>query len=309
MSGNGNSVIVGSHKASGVEGQVARGAYIFVLGSQGDWQVEQQLLSSTPSSNVDSKFGSSVSMSYGGDRVAIGASGDLTDGGAVHVFSRSSGVWTREALLNRDGPQEADQFGHSLALNAAGERLLVGAPASQSGSGTLTVFSRMQTEQGEWDWIEEAILSTTTSQQLGLKLAVSSEGNRCISGAKDSNGTGAAYIFSRSSVTGVWTEEARLTPSGATTGNHFGGQVAMSNDGSRVLVGDFGHEGSAALAYIFQWGEQQGWVEETRITARDDEWELALQSIREHPMRRGGASHSKPSQLLSTGAAPAKEMA
>ncbi|RSZ59200.1 filamentous hemagglutinin N-terminal domain-containing protein [Massilia atriviolacea] len=100
-------------------------------------------------------FGSSVALSGDGKRLAIGASAgggfsDLTNGpGSVRVVDFSDAAFSAPAVsatLGRDYTVGAnadvtlgdgDNFGFALALNAAGERLVVGAPYANSADGSV----------------------------------------------------------------------------------------------------------------------------------------------------------------------------
>ncbi|WP_323131403.1 hypothetical protein [Sinorhizobium medicae] len=88
----------------------------------------------------DDRFGSSVSLNAAGDRLAVGAPGDgsVVEAGAAYLFSftdRAFSDGAPELVIDKDYPgfngaalEEADRFGSSVSLNAAGDRLAVGAP-------------------------------------------------------------------------------------------------------------------------------------------------------------------------------------
>jgi filamentous hemagglutinin family protein len=100
-------------------------------------------------------FGSSVALSGDGKRLVAGASAgggfsDLSNGpGSVRVIDFSNGAFSAPALsatLGRDYTVGAnadvtlgdgDNFGFALALNAAGDRLVVGAPYANSATGSV----------------------------------------------------------------------------------------------------------------------------------------------------------------------------
>ena len=78
----------------------------------------------------DDYFGWSVSLDADGDRMAIGAiynDGNGNNSGHVRVYALSSGTWTQ---LGSDinGEASNDQSGRSVSLNAAGDRVAIGAP-------------------------------------------------------------------------------------------------------------------------------------------------------------------------------------
>ena len=93
-------------------------------------------------------FGMSVALS--GDTLAVGATGEASDGssqsdnslsdaGAAYVFTRSGTTWTQQAYVKASNPDSDDNFGYSVAL--FGDTLAVGATGEDSNA-TGTQASR-----------------------------------------------------------------------------------------------------------------------------------------------------------------------
>jgi hypothetical protein len=74
------------------------------------------------------RFGTALALS--GDTLAVGATGEDSDSGAVYVFRRSGTSWQQEALLQASNAESYDHFGASVALS--GDTLAVGAPQEDS---------------------------------------------------------------------------------------------------------------------------------------------------------------------------------
>ena len=91
-----------------------------------------------------------------------------------------------------------------------------------------------------------------TAEQ-GYSVAVSADGNTMIVGGigdnANGNHVGAAWVYTRSG--GVWTEQAKLVPSDATSAAQFGYSVALSADGNTALVGGQGDNASTGAAWVF----------------------------------------------------------
>jgi hypothetical protein len=91
-----------------------------------------------------------------------------------------------------------------------------------------------------------------TAEQ-GYSVAVSADGNTMIVGGvgdnANGNHVGAAWVYTRSG--DVWTEQAKLLPSDATSGAQFGYSVALSADGNTALVGGQGDNASTGAAWVF----------------------------------------------------------
>jgi hypothetical protein len=154
-------------------------------------------------------FGVSVSLS--GDTLAVGASDEsscaqgvngnqadngCTAAGAVYVFTRSGSTWSQQAYLKPSNPNAQDIFGWSVSLS--GNTLAVGAPNEQS---CATGINGNQLDNGCGGFVL--------------------------------NGSGAAYIFTRSG--NVWAQEAYVKASNTRTGHSFG--IHVSLDGDTLAVG------------------------------------------------------------------------
>ena len=81
-------------------------------------------------SNSD-QFGFSVAMSNSGNRVAVGARYDddavnnYSNCGSVSMYDWNGGSWSQVGS-QINGPSSNYQFGTSIALNGAGDRLVIG---------------------------------------------------------------------------------------------------------------------------------------------------------------------------------------
>jgi hypothetical protein len=120
-------------------------AYVFVR-SGGKWSQEAYMKAFN--SRVNDQFGWAVAISRDGNTVAVGAhledskatglNGDQTDAsaedsGAVYVYTRDSGKWTPAAYVKAPNTRESAEFGISVALNADGKVLAVGATKEDGG--------------------------------------------------------------------------------------------------------------------------------------------------------------------------------
>src|SRR6516165_9914971 len=99
--------------------------------------------------------------------------------------------------------------GTSVALSAAGNTAIVGAPIESNSVGGVYVFIRNPTQSGVGAWTQQARLSGSHTQtilvQQGWSVALSADGNTAIwGGPGDNNTAGAAWVFTRSP-SGGWT--------------------------------------------------------------------------------------------------------
>jgi len=88
-----------------------------------------------------------------------------------------------------------------------------------------------------------------TGDQIGLSVALSADGNTLGFGGPLRNLTGAAWVYAR--VAGVWTLQAELTGSPATTEDSQGSHVALSADGNTFAVGSPGTNSGLGQTFVF----------------------------------------------------------
>ena len=100
---------------------------------------------------------------------------------------------------------EEGKFGFSVALSPEGTTALIGGPADNEGAGAAWVFTRTS---GVWTQQGEKLTGGGEggAGAFGTSVALSAEGNTAVIGAPaDNEGTGAAWVFTRTS--GVWTQQ------------------------------------------------------------------------------------------------------
>jgi len=147
------------------------------------------------------------------------------------------------------------ELGYSVALSADGNTAIAGGPfdASLTG-GAAWVFTRAN---GVWSQQGNKLVPSDVSgshTQVGCSVALSADGNTALIGGRfDSNGAGAAWVFTRTN--GVWSQQgAKLVGAGASSGSaNQGSSVALSADGNTALLGgpEDGTATFAGAAWVF----------------------------------------------------------
>ena len=158
LSGNGKTLAVGAiyedSAARGINGiesdnsSYDSGAvYVYSNGISG-WNQEAYMKASN--SDPGDFYGYALSLSYSGDRLAIGAkqeqgnvagiNGDESDNsagqnGAVYVYTRMSGAWSKQSYIKAINPSLSYYFGASVAVSGNGQNIAVGA-YYDNGTGT-----------------------------------------------------------------------------------------------------------------------------------------------------------------------------
>ena len=183
-------------------------------------------------------FGYSVALSRDGGTALIGAYSKMVgtnrSQGAAYIFVKNGGNWTQQAELTALGAATADQFGFSVALSSDGNTALIGAWNATSNLGFAYIFIRDGV-----NWLQQVKLTNNdkTADFFSSSVALAGDGNTVVIGAPaNRNGApGAAYIFTRSG--NNWIQLARLAASDGVSYDQFGTSVALSDDGTVVLIG------------------------------------------------------------------------
>lgn len=82
-------------------------------------------------------FGMAMDLDARGETLAVGNSSDsrlVYMQGAVTIMRRGATTWSYDSVVLPSTPTSSGSFGFHLALNSAGDRLIVGAPAQSSGT-------------------------------------------------------------------------------------------------------------------------------------------------------------------------------
>jgi len=172
----------------------------------------------------------------------------------------------------------ADDMGSSVAISDSGEVGVAGAPAwgpdaidSVGEDGAVVVFQRQKnlTPGVHSLWSQRQLIQSTfctyhdTNELFGSSVDLSADGLTLIAGAPGApgvlippagpapgtcaaNSTGYVAVFTRASTADPFTLAARIFRDGASADENFGAAVALSDDGTRAVVGAPGVDGADA---------------------------------------------------------------
>jgi hypothetical protein len=143
--------------------------------------------------------------------------------------------------------------GFSVGLSGDGNTAIVGGLSDNSGIGAAWVYTR--DGQGVWSQQGSNLVGTGAagSPQQGWSVALSGDGNTAIvGGPDDSLGTGAAWVFTRSSQ-GLWTQQgSKLVGTGGVANSAQGISVALSGDGNTAIVGGLSDNSGIGAAWVYE---------------------------------------------------------
>ena len=214
------------------------------------WTQQQKFYAGDPKANAC--FGESIAMNKDGTLAYISSRDTVkgTGAGAVYIFRRSGDVWTQQQKLTPDYIKEADYFGSSVAMNADGTYVAIGAGDDDEAGdnfGGVYVYSypsRIALSQSKESFSLQGFLTDPegkTNDYYGRGVALSEDGAWAAVGAelRDDNAlanSGCVYIYKRKGQT--WIKSATLYANPMAESGAFGWAVALDATGSQLLVSE-----------------------------------------------------------------------
>ena len=187
MNDVGDTIIIGAHLNDG-NGDASGQARVFTL-TDGAWNQVGDDIDGEAAGDWSSY---SVAMNDVGDTVIIGA--PLNDGNGDHsgharVFTLTDGAWNQVGD-DIDGEAANDYFGSSVAMNAVGDTVIIGAPLNDGNgdtSGQARVFTLID---GAWNQVGGDIEGEAANDYFGWSVAMNNVGDTVIIGAAYNDGNG-----------------------------------------------------------------------------------------------------------------------
>jgi len=284
-----------------------RPGYVRVFATIEDGDTFQQLGNDIVGSGANDRFGQSISLSLDGRTLAVGAlwnDGNGEHSGHVRVFEYNSDLeeWTQ---LGQDlnGEREGDEAGASVALNANGDIVAVGAAlndgADGADSGHVRVFE-LSANRERWIQLGPDIEGQSADSYFGRSVALSADGFTLVSGANRNDlvgkDAGQVRVFRYDRESDEWSLLGSSI-SGRAVGDQFGKSVSISADGSTIAAG--------ADQYDFN-GSDVGQVRAFSLSEDDVQWtQLGQDIVGEDPEDLVGesVSLSADGRTLAVGAA------
>jgi hypothetical protein len=193
---------------------------------------------------ADDQFGTAVSLSGSGTRLAVGAIGDDdggTDAGHVRVFEFSSGAWSQIGP-DINGAENSEYFGSAVSLSTDGLRLAVGSPKHgvlDAGQSSIYLWNA---GARTWDVMGSPIAGEANDDLSGTSIALDADGDTVAIGAphNDDGGvrSGHVRVFGWTGV--AWAQQG-TDIRGEAAGDKAGTSVALSATGTRLVIGAPAH--------------------------------------------------------------------
>lgn len=219
-------------------------------------------------------------------RQQVGASSD-TDRAVAGAFSWDVNAPEETLLMPEYGAARLDGTGTAVAVNVAGDRVLVGA----AGRNEVLVMQRELCDGPCWTphgvLNGDAYGGINFDARLGSSVGFSADGVSAVVGAPGDGAAaelaGSAFVYEESG--GIWRTAARLLAEDAAATDLFGSTVAISPDGRVVVVGARGRDEEpstgtfrlmdSGAAYVFVRGSDNrgtnGWLlaQQQKLLASD----------------------------------------
>ncbi|MBO1320336.1 LamG-like jellyroll fold domain-containing protein [Acanthopleuribacter pedis] len=256
----GNTAVLGAPMAEGTGS-----AYVFERHFGGTEAWGEVLKVTSPESNLDDRFGSSVAIDV--NTLVVGAyngDGSEVDAGSAYVFKRDQGnplQWHEiKELIASDG-LVTDRFGWSVTIRK--DTIAIGADrhdvAGGINAGAVYLFERDHGGLETWGQVRKLfLLSPGNNDRFGHSISLNEASETLVVATPWSNEvlatSGSVSVFQRHfGGTQAWGKALVLTASEGASQDWFGYSVSMS--GSSVLVGapyDDDHGRDSGACYFFE---------------------------------------------------------
>ena len=212
-------------------------------------------------------FGSAVSLSNSGDRLAV--AGRFGDAIFVYDFNGEKGVWSQvgEDIIPDEGTIEFQNVSESLqAISAAvlsgnGQRLAVSSPYHSSGGvnrrGSVMVY---EYKEQIWTPVGDAILGKSRNSYMGDNHAIDISENGdviAIGDFRQRDNAGLVRVFRY--YTEGWTQLGSDLV-GEMSGDEFGGSLSLSANGRVLVTGSEKHNKMTGHVKVFRYSDES-WVQ------------------------------------------------
>ncbi len=188
---------------------------------------------------AEDRYGYGVAISDDGSRVAVGSylgDGGGTNSGHVRVFEYAGGAWVQVGS-NMYG-SAGRGTGFSLAMNAAGTKVVAGGPTSGAETGEVKAWELVG---GAWVQMGSAL---TGGSEFGHAVTMSDNGNRIglsYPSASGSSQPGFTRIYDWNGT--AWVQTG-ATIAGEAISDNSGVSLSLSGDGSMIAIGADNNLGS-----------------------------------------------------------------
>ena len=219
-----------------------------------------ETLNDTLFGSPSDEFGGSVAISSDGSRLAVGSpkwsDGVLDSIGKVEFYDRSVNIWNATGVSVTSG-RASSEFGSDIALNAQGDRLVVGSYLDDLGgvnTGATMVYEEVG--GGTWSQIGSDLRGEDFGDGAGIAVGIDNAGERIVVGAPFNPG-GGNFSGNMRMYELLGNNWVQVTPDldGDAPNDFFGFGVAISGNGNFVTSGSGSNDNAgidAGLTRVYE---------------------------------------------------------
>lgn len=276
VSMDGSVIVIGAPDANDWPGPDSGAVYVFEhtsgSGAYRAWTESQCLVASAGSNSW--RFGIETAISADGSVIAVGTMQFTEEDEKVFIFTRQGDIWIETDILILESIDDtySTAFGRSISVSDDGSIIVVGAyndncDEESKFNGSAYVYER---QGSSWSLKDKLVpMDAEAGDYFGYDLDISGDGSIIVVGAPEkwdtitltSNGPGSAYLFVRQG--SAWLQADKLLPldpnnsaQGEKVNDCFGSSVAITGDGSVIVIGAHQHEEdgneSHGAVYVFE---------------------------------------------------------
>jgi hypothetical protein len=233
ITNDGNTIIVGA-QYSDANGFNSGSTQVFEFDGT-NWILKGNILTGVS----NDEFGTSVSISNDGNRIAVGAPYTNTselDNGVLRIFDYNGSQWN--LVFEHFGDDENDVFGMSLDMSGDGNHVICGAWINLDGTTKEGYVKVFQFDNSVWSQVGQTISGEVPGIFTGASSSISDNGSVIAVGSwgNDENGDNSGEVEAFELVNNTWQQlGADIQGSGAF--ERFGWAIDLSSSGTILAVG------------------------------------------------------------------------
>jgi hypothetical protein len=249
VSVSGNGEVIGI--AAPTRGSGDKGLVQMYQRSEGNWV--QMASDNSPNGNIlgendnDGDLGLSISLSYDGMTVAIGAQNNSSEKGHVKVYKFENNSWRNQIGSDIDSNINNGKFGASVSLSSDGTMVSVGSAGSSA-----RVFKygvEHSSDDNLWGQLGQDIDGEASGDRSGYSVSLSSDGTIVAIGAPNNygNGTNSGHVKVYKYNDTSWNQLGQDID-GEASYDESGYSVSLSSDGTIVAIGVRVNDGNGSAS-------------------------------------------------------------
>jgi hypothetical protein len=250
------------------------GVYTYSF-SGSSWSLVGSVLTASDATNGDG-FGTGVALNEDGTLLAVGApysDQGGTNRGCVYLYEKSGSAWDELEILVPSDASNSAAYGYSIALNALGTVLAVGAPGRDGSRGGVYIYDNIA---GTWvlrGSVLVDVLDPGAGDYFGASVSLNATGDILAVGVTfwDSGSTDAGCVYTYRYASGGWSAlGSRLISGTVSTSDYFGIGTGLTAGAETLVVGSRMNGSTVAGAVqVFDWSGSAWVLRETALAAAD----------------------------------------